>query len=215
MPRRPGSSASHRNLAVKWAGKGIRVNAVVPGLIDTPMTAPMHAAPELVDAELAHIPLRPLRIRRGDRTDGGLLVHRAEQLHQWRALRRRRRVGLRLRRTPTMTTFVRALRPEDFYHTGIVVPDLDAAMARLARWPAIDGSIRSSYTLPVPHRERNPRTHLDHRLLLQAPHLELIQEVPGTPWTAAPGNSVHHLGYFTDNLADTARTLEATASPSK
>jgi 3-oxoacyl-[acyl-carrier protein] reductase len=47
-----------RNLAVKWADKGIRVNAVAPGAIDTPMTAPMHAAPQLVDAELAHIPLR-------------------------------------------------------------------------------------------------------------------------------------------------------------
>jgi NAD(P)-dependent dehydrogenase (short-subunit alcohol dehydrogenase family) len=46
-----------RNLAVKWAAKGIRVNAVAPGAIDTPMTAPMHAAPQLVDAELAHIPL--------------------------------------------------------------------------------------------------------------------------------------------------------------
>ena len=102
-----------------------------------------------------------------------------------------------------------ALRPEDFYHTGIIVPDLDTAMARLSALAGYRWITPLSYTLPF--RTTAGVRELTSTIVysVQSPHLELVQEVPGTPWTAAPGNSVHHVGYFTDDLADTARTLEA------
>ncbi len=45
------------NLARLWVQDDIRVNAVAPGVIDTPMTAPMAHFTELLDAELAHTPM--------------------------------------------------------------------------------------------------------------------------------------------------------------
>jgi hypothetical protein len=101
-----------------------------------------------------------------------------------------------------------ALRPEDLYHTGIVVPDLDAAMARLSALAGYRWITPLRYTFPF--RTANGTRELTSAAVysLQSPHVELLQEVPDSPWTAAPGNSVHHLGYFTDNLTDTARMLE-------
>jgi len=105
-----------------------------------------------------------------------------------------------------MTAF--ALRPEDFYHTGIIVPDLDAAMARLSALAGYRWISPVSYTLPFRTTAGTQEVTSTFVYSLQAPHVELIKEVPGTAWTAAPGNSIHHLGYWTDSLAESAKILE-------
>ena len=45
------------NLARRWAGRGVRANAIAPGVIKTPMTAALVAYPEIGDPERAHIPM--------------------------------------------------------------------------------------------------------------------------------------------------------------
>jgi catechol 2,3-dioxygenase-like lactoylglutathione lyase family enzyme len=101
-----------------------------------------------------------------------------------------------------------ALRPEDFYHTGIIVPDLDAAMGRMSALAGYRWITPVSYTLPFRTMSGTHEVTSTFVYSLQAPHVELIKEVPGTAWTAAPGNSIHHLGYWTDNLAESAKMLE-------
>ena len=44
-------------LAKEWANKGVRVNAIAPGIIKTPMTEPMLGIPDLIDPELARTPM--------------------------------------------------------------------------------------------------------------------------------------------------------------
>ena len=105
-----------------------------------------------------------------------------------------------------MTAF--ALRPEDFYHTGIIVADLDAAMARLSALAGYRWITPVSYTLPFRMTSGTREVTSTFVYSLQAPHVELIKEVPGTAWTAAPANAIHHLGYWTDDLGETAKLLE-------
>ncbi|PJK19770.1 SDR family NAD(P)-dependent oxidoreductase [Mycolicibacterium goodii] len=46
-----------RSLAARWAPDGIRINAVVPGVVATRMTAPMDYVPEIKQWQIDHIPL--------------------------------------------------------------------------------------------------------------------------------------------------------------
>ena len=62
-----------RTLAVEWAARGVRVNAIAPCTFETPVVARQREAePDLYPAMLARIPARPLRGARGDRRAGAL-----------------------------------------------------------------------------------------------------------------------------------------------
>jgi catechol 2,3-dioxygenase-like lactoylglutathione lyase family enzyme len=106
-------------------------------------------------------------------------------------------------------TMTYPLSPAELFHTGIVVPDLEGAAERLS---TVAGY---SWTRPIegPVRIRTDSgtQTVDLRFVysIQAPHLELIEQVHGTPWMPAPGNAVHHLGYFTDDFDATAAALAA------
>ncbi len=99
------------------------------------------------------------------------------------------------------------LNASDLYHTGIIVSDLETEMARLGEMAGYRWTRPMSNDVTVRIGSDVRRVEMSFVYSLQAPHIELIQAVPGTPWVSAPGNAVHHLGYFTDSFTETADAL--------
>jgi catechol 2,3-dioxygenase-like lactoylglutathione lyase family enzyme len=101
------------------------------------------------------------------------------------------------------------VNPADMYHTGLVVPDVEAAAERLSLAAGYEWTKPIEATLSVTTADSDIEVPFAFVYSIQAPHLELIQEVPGSIWTAAPGNAAHHLGYWVDDLDAAATELEA------
>jgi hypothetical protein len=93
------------------------------------------------------------------------------------------------------------------YHVGIVVPDIEVAKAHLGELLGITWG-------PVLHMDGIDVRDADGNDLFvpntlcystEAPHVELVQEVPGTVWECNEHSNLHHIGVWTDALpADSA-----------
>ncbi|MEV5849798.1 VOC family protein [Streptomyces sp. NPDC048179] len=99
------------------------------------------------------------------------------------------------------------LRAADLYHTGIVVDDVEAWKARMSEVAGYRWTETMSAELPVRLADGDRVLNLRYTYSLDAPHIELVQEIPGTPWTAAEHIATHHLGYFCDDLTATSKRL--------
>ena len=194
-----------QNLARHWVGDGIRVNAVAPGVIDTPMTAPMKHFSELLDAELAHTPMGRLGIPGEVAPAVQFLASSGGRLHHRPCPRRRRRIPFAM--SP------RALSPH--YHVGIVVPDIGAAQAELSdqlgvtwgpvlRLDAVDYRDGSGEDIVLP-------TAMCYSV--ESPHLELIEEVPGSVWVRNEHSNLHHIGFWSDDLPHDSARLAGSGCP--
>lgn len=101
------------------------------------------------------------------------------------------------------------LSPADCYHTGLVVPDLQSAIASMTAAGGYSWTKPVEATLAVAADGAEYEVPFAFVYSIEAPHLELIQAVPGTIWTAQPAGAAHHLGYWADDLTGVAERLAA------
>jgi hypothetical protein len=101
------------------------------------------------------------------------------------------------------------VKADDLFHIGVVAEDLDATTAALSTllgygWtPTMGGPLE--LTLPG-----TGDTVLDIQCAYSTslPRLEVVRAVPGTMWEPVPGGGVHHVGYWSDDVAADAAALE-------
>lgn len=101
------------------------------------------------------------------------------------------------------------LRPEDLYHTGVVVDDLGTAIKRMQAVAGYEFTDVMVYPMSVETAQGVIEVTFRFVYSLQMPYVELVDAIPGTVWTPAPGNAAHHLGFFVDDLWREAAELAA------
>lgn len=102
----------------------------------------------------------------------------------------------------------------ELYHVGIVVQDIEAASLRLSALLGCEWGPIMESELDVRDGDGNDLVLPNRaRYSVQAPHLELIEEKPGTVWVRNPYSNLHHIGFFTDELSREDRALQSLLCP--
>jgi len=87
------------------------------------------------------------------------------------------------------------------FHVGVVVPDLDAELDRLTALFGYEWSDEVALTTRVRFPSGEDDVEVRFRYSKNAPRLEIIQQRPGTLWMPVEGSGLHHLGYWSDDVA--------------
>jgi Glyoxalase/Bleomycin resistance protein/Dioxygenase superfamily len=102
----------------------------------------------------------------------------------------------------------------EMFHVGIVVPDVESACEHFTallglEWgPIVEGPVdvrnAAGNDLVVPNRMRYS---------VDAPHIELIEETPGTVWVCNEHSNIHHIGFYSTDLLSDSVNLASVRCP--
>jgi hypothetical protein len=106
-----------------------------------------------------------------------------------------------------------AIRPADLYHVGMVVDDLDGMLQLLTAAAGYRWIVQVKNELPVCFAHSTQRLDMRAAFSLDQPHLEVIQHVPGTLWAPSANGGLHHIGYWSDDIAADSAELVAAGFP--
>ncbi|MFI5665063.1 VOC family protein [Streptomyces sp. NPDC051684] len=93
-----------------------------------------------------------------------------------------------------------------FYHVCFVVPDIEQTMRDFRRSAGVEWSEPASDRLG----------EWDYRIVFTTggpPFIELIEGPSGSPWDASAGARFDHIGFWTSDVRESSRRLEAEGLP--
>jgi hypothetical protein len=100
------------------------------------------------------------------------------------------------------------MKAVDQFHVGIVVDDFESTLAELSALFGYEWG--EEVAVPTPATLPTGDAVLDMRFAysMTSPRLEIIRTIPGTLWEPATGSGIHHLGYWSDDVAGDSEVLE-------
>ena len=107
------------------------------------------------------------------------------------------------------------MKAADQFHVGIVVDDLDAALTDFAALFGHEWCPKLSVSTPVVLPDGEATLDLVFTYSKTEPRVEVIQSMPGTLWVPAEDSGIHHLGYWSDDVAADAALLTARGYPAE
>ena len=102
----------------------------------------------------------------------------------------------------------------EYFHVGIVVPDLEAAQARLTELLGVEWGPVMVNDIDIRDADGVERV-VPNKICYStaSPYLELIEEVPGTPWVCNEHSNLHHIGVFSGQLIHHSDRFHAAQCP--